>query len=142
MALKQTGKNPTVDFHRRDFLARCCQSAAAAMIPVRSLGLVLPALAALDSQLERAPDGEFHLHPHYRMPMPLDALLLQTQPGLDEFVTEKYADQIAAILATWSSSLLRSPQDIDGFRQGSVAEFLRRFAQASGVARGADEADD
>ncbi len=124
LALKQTGKIPTVNFHRRDFLARCCQSAAAAMIPVRGFGLVLPSLAALDSQLEHAPDGQFHLHPHYRMPTPLDALLLQTQAGLDDFVTEKYADQIAAILATWSSSLLRSPRDMKVFAEVLLPNFL------------------
>ena len=110
---------------RRDFLVRCCQSASAALIPRRFRGLGL--LAALDSQLKRAPDGEFHLHPHYRMPMPLDAVLLQTQAGLDEFVTEKYADQISAILATWSSSLLRSPQDMTAF----TTVLLPNFSGAS-----------
>ncbi len=45
------------------------------------------------------------------MPGPLDALLLKTQAGLDEFATEKYADEIAGILAQWSAGLLRSPQD-------------------------------
>ena len=43
--------------------------------------------------------------------MPLDAMLLKTQAGLDNFVTEKYHDQIAVILAEWSSSLLQSPKD-------------------------------
>ncbi len=46
------------------------------------------------------------------MPRPLDALLLKTQAGLDDFVTEKYADEIAANLARWSSGLLQSPQDV------------------------------
>jgi tetratricopeptide (TPR) repeat protein/peroxiredoxin len=87
------------------------------------LGLGLPSLATIDSQLERAPDGEFHLHPHYRMPMPLDAVLVNTQAGLDEFVTEKYADQISAILAQWSSSLLRSPQDMTAFAKVIVPNF-------------------
>ncbi len=44
--------------------------------------------------------------------MPLDAVLLRTQAGLDNFVTEKYQDQIAAILAEWSSSLLLFPQEV------------------------------
>src|ERR1700733_1337694 len=42
-----------------------------------------------------------HLHPHYRAETPLDAILLKTKAGLDEFVTEQYHDQIAAILAEW-----------------------------------------
>ena len=45
------------------------------------------------------------------MPRPLDALLLKTQAGSDEFVTEKFADEIAGILAQWSAGLLRSSQD-------------------------------
>ncbi|MFZ3266333.1 MAG: VCBS repeat-containing protein, partial [Terriglobales bacterium] len=112
-----------MNIRRREFLVRCCQSAAATMIPLRGLGLGLPSLAAFDSQLERVPDGEFQLQPHYRMPMPLDALLLQTQAGLDDFVTEKYADQIAAVLATWSSGLLRSPQDMTAFANVLLPNF-------------------
>jgi len=46
------------------------------------------------------------------MPRPIDALLLKTQAGLDDFVTEKYADEIAAILAQWSFGLLQSPQNV------------------------------
>ncbi len=32
---------------------------------------------------------------------------------MDEFITEKYHDQIAAIFAEWKSILLRSPQEVD-----------------------------
>src|ERR1700735_1505926 len=49
-----------------------------------------------------------HLHPHYRAQTPLDAVLLKTKAGLDDFVTEKYHDQIAAILAAWSTDLIAS----------------------------------
>jgi tetratricopeptide (TPR) repeat protein len=35
--------------------------------------------------------------------------MLKVQAGLDNFITEKYADQISAILAQWSEGLLRSP---------------------------------
>ena len=58
------------------------------------------------------PAGDFHLHPRYRTPRPLDALLLKTKPGLDNFITEKYADDITAILAAWSANLRQSPQDV------------------------------
>jgi len=61
------------------------------------------------------------------MPRPLDALLLKTQAGLDDFVTEQYADQIAAILAQWSSGLLQSPQDLGAI--GKV--LLPNFSGAS-----------
>ena len=38
-------------------------------------------------------------------------MLLKVQAGLDEFIAEKYADEIAAILAEWSAGLLQSPQE-------------------------------
>ncbi len=57
------------------------------------------------------------------MPGPLDALLLKTQAGLDDFVTEKYADEIAAILAQWSSGLLHSPQDISAIENVLLPNF-------------------
>jgi len=57
------------------------------------------------------------------MPRPLDALLLKTQAGLDDFVTEKYADQIAAILAAWSSGLLQSPQDLRAVENVLLPDF-------------------
>jgi Flp pilus assembly protein TadD/peroxiredoxin len=56
--------------------------------------------------------AEFHLHPRYRVPSPLDPTLRKTQAGLDDFSTEKYADQIAAVFAKWSSDLLQSPQNL------------------------------
>ncbi|HXM10731.1 MAG TPA: FG-GAP-like repeat-containing protein [Terriglobales bacterium] len=67
---------------------------------------------------------EFHLHPHYRMPRPLDALLLKTQAGLDDFVTEKYADQLGAIFAQWSSRLRQSPQDMKAIAEALLPNFL------------------
>ena len=101
-----------VDLRRRDFLIRCCQGASTALIPAGLRGLGWPSVSDFDSSDADLSSREFHLHPHYRTPRPLDALLLKTQAGLDDFVTEKYADQIAAILSQWSSRLLQSPQDV------------------------------
>ncbi|MGH9552084.1 MAG: FG-GAP repeat domain-containing protein, partial [Terriglobales bacterium] len=56
--------------------------------------------------------GDFHLHPHYRGPLPIDATLLKTRAGFDQFVTEKYQDRIAAMLADWSAALLGDSQDM------------------------------
>ena len=119
-----------VDLRRRDFLIRFCQGASAALIPAGLRGLGWPTLYGFDSADAASSNREFHLHPHYRMPRPLDALLLKTQAGLDDFVTEKYADQIAAILAQWSSGLLQSPQDVSSDRESSSAEFLGIFSAA------------
>ena len=68
---------------------------------------------SFDSPSNFSPDGELHVRPRYRTPRPLDATLLKAQTGLDHFITEKYSDQISAILAEWSSSLLRSPQQLE-----------------------------
>ena len=95
---------------RRAFIIRCCQSASAALLPAVLGGIVAPELHAFDFS-DAAPDNNFHLHPHYRAQLPLDATLLKTQAGSDKFVSEKYADQIAAILMDWSKSLRQSPPD-------------------------------
>jgi tetratricopeptide (TPR) repeat protein len=70
-----------------------------------------------------SPDGQFHFHPHYRTPDPLEPTLLQTQAGHDAFVTEKYHDQIAAILTQWSSSLRQNPQDLEAIAKALAADF-------------------
>jgi tetratricopeptide (TPR) repeat protein/peroxiredoxin len=101
-----------IDHNRRDFLIRCCQSASVAFVPSKLRGFVFPFINDLDSPGTLAPADEFHLHPHYRTPRPLDVLLVKTKAGLDDFITEKYADDIAAILASWSVSLRQSPQDV------------------------------
>jgi tetratricopeptide (TPR) repeat protein len=112
-----------VDYRRRDFLIRCCQGASAALIPASLRGLAFPSLAGVEFSETTSSNGEFYLHPHYRMPRPLDALLLKTQAGLDEFVSEKYASQIALILAQWSAALLRSPQEITALGTALLPNF-------------------
>jgi tetratricopeptide (TPR) repeat protein/peroxiredoxin len=79
--------------------------------------------SVFDSQPASFPEDEFRFHPRYRSQRPLDALLLKTQAGLDDFITEKYYDQIAAILAQWSASLLQSPPDFQVFAKTLAADF-------------------
>ena len=92
------------------------------MVPAGLRGFAFPSSFPIDFSVPPS-SGEFHLHPHYRAQRPLDGLLLKTQAGLDEFVTEKYHDQIAAILAEWSSNLLRSPQDVEAIRTVLTPDF-------------------
>ncbi len=49
--------------------------------------------------------------------------MLKVQAGHDDFITEKYADQIAAILAAWSASLLRSPRETLAIAKSLAANF-------------------
>ena len=123
--MRNSADSRSVDLRRRNFLMRCCQGASAALIPsgfLGGMGATLLTRQAPDSAHPLA-GAEYHLHPHYRMPRPLDALLLKTQPGLDEFVTEKYADQIAGIFARWSSGLLESPQDLSEIEKALASNF-------------------
>ena len=46
--------------------------------------------------------------PQYRSQREIEDVLRKVRPGFDEFVTEKYAEQIAAVLRGWSSQLLES----------------------------------
>jgi peroxiredoxin len=75
------------------------------------------------SPADAAPAAGFRLHPHYRTQRPLDATLLQVQSGLDEFITEKYADQIGANLAEWSASLCQSPRETRGLARFLADDF-------------------
>src|SRR5258708_2195512 len=75
-----------------------------------------PAAAPFPTGLEPFPlpdatPAELHFPPHYRAQLPLETVLLNTKAGLDQFITEKYHDQIAATLVQWTASLLRSPQE-------------------------------
>jgi len=46
------------------------------------------------------------------------------QAGLDDFVTEKYQDQVADILTEWSSELLDSPQKTTALEKVMNPNFL------------------
>ena len=80
------------------------------MLPGRLRGLPLRMLGA--PVLLPADTTGFHLQPHYKTPRPLDTLLAKTAAGSDEFVTEKYADQIGAVLSKWGVHLLESPGNV------------------------------
>ena len=66
---------------------------------------------------------ELHLHPHYREQTPLDAALAQVEPGRDEFVTERYHDEVASILERWRAGLLQSPQNTQPIENAFSAAF-------------------
>jgi tetratricopeptide (TPR) repeat protein/peroxiredoxin len=119
----QLGVSGSINPGRRDFLIRCCHSASAALIPSQLRGFAFPIPNDPDPSSALAPAGDFHLHPHYRTPRPLDALLVKTMARLDDFITEKYVDDIAAILAAWSTSLRQSPQDVQAIANVLASTF-------------------
>jgi tetratricopeptide (TPR) repeat protein len=110
-------------FDRRDFLIGFCEAAGAALIPSKLWDLSLPELN-LTTPVSLPADSGYHLHPNYRAERPVDATLLKVQPGLDDFITEKYADQIGDILAQWTTSLLRSPHELQVLARLLAEDFL------------------
>ena len=72
------------DSSRRDFLVKCCQGASAAFIPAGLRGLTFPFAYASDSRNCQS-GSDFHLHPHYRAQLPLEATLLKTRGGPGRF---------------------------------------------------------
>jgi tetratricopeptide (TPR) repeat protein len=123
ITLNWAGKpGQSVDLRRRDFLVRFCQGAGATLLPSSLWGLPFPDSKSIARRNEPA-GSAFHLEPHYRTERPLDATLLKVQAGLDEFVTEKYADQIAVILAQWSADLLQSPGATEAIAKALAADF-------------------
>jgi hypothetical protein len=85
--------------------------------------LALPLLPRLDAQNTPIVDAGFHLHPHYRAQTALDATLLKTKAGLDAFITERYHDQIAAILAGWRANLLQSAKNLQAIEKVLAPSF-------------------
>ncbi len=98
---------------RRDFLAASFQWAAAALIPAplwgrTSAGVRAPGISSALAGLTL----DDRVIPHYRQKPPLEDLLAKVEPGLDAFISEKYAEQIETILAQWTAALRQSPPDL------------------------------
>ena len=53
--------------------------------------------------------SDIRFTPHYPSPSPLADILAQVPPGMDGFVTEKYAAEIETLLKRWSQELKVSP---------------------------------
>ena len=81
------------------------------MAPASLRSFAFPPGFPFSSPQTQSAGGEFYLHPHYRAKLPIEATLLKVQAGADQFITEKYADQIAAMLNQWSTALLKASTD-------------------------------
>jgi tetratricopeptide (TPR) repeat protein len=76
-----------------------------------------------DSAKESNLPDEFHVHPRYRMPRGIEAILRRVPAGFDEFVTERYQDHVAAVLREWSLQLLQSPRNTAALENIISADF-------------------
>jgi tetratricopeptide (TPR) repeat protein/thiol-disulfide isomerase/thioredoxin len=84
---------------------------------------VFPRNVAFDAGRTFSSGDEIRFHPRYKSQRPLDALLLKTQAGLDDFITEKYHEHIAATLAKWSASLSGPRPDFQTLGKALAADF-------------------
>jgi Flp pilus assembly protein TadD/peroxiredoxin len=72
--------------------------------------------------------SEALLTPHYPAKSPLEGVLRLVAPGSDEYVTEKYAFEIGALLQKWSEALRTSVGDLS-----AVAEWLDAEIEATSM---------
>jgi Flp pilus assembly protein TadD/peroxiredoxin len=63
------------------------------------------------------PFSDARLTPHYPAASPLEDVLRLVAPGSDEYITEKYAFEIASLLKQWSQSLKASVRDLSALSQ-------------------------
>jgi Flp pilus assembly protein TadD/peroxiredoxin len=82
----------------------------------------------LEEQGPSFPLADFRLAPHYPAKSPLDDVLRYVPPGTDEFVTEKYAAEIAAHLEEWGRELRSSPMGVN-----VLTKFLDSSLQATSL---------
>jgi Flp pilus assembly protein TadD/peroxiredoxin len=87
-------------------------------------GFVLP--GAVENQHPGLPFSDIRLTPHYPAHSPLEGVLRLVPPGSDEYVTEKYAAEIQALLQQWSVALKASAQN-----HSVLTEFLDLSLEAT-----------
>jgi Flp pilus assembly protein TadD/peroxiredoxin len=59
------------------------------------------------------PFSDFRVAPRYPAKSPLESMLSKVAPGSDEFLTERFAFELAALLDEWSAALRNSPPALD-----------------------------
>jgi tetratricopeptide (TPR) repeat protein len=129
------GKPRFSNLTRREFL-QYCQAAGLAWVPS---GIAFPSLEPFFSKEKPALPDELQLHPQYRLHRSIEAVLRKVPAGFDQFVTEKYQDQIAEVFAEWSAQLLESPQSTSALAKVVSKDFLG-WPITSGQARIVHEA--
>jgi tetratricopeptide (TPR) repeat protein/peroxiredoxin len=110
-----------LDPGRRNFLVCFCRAVSAALLP----GLAeIPGMLAFSPPRASAGAVSYHLHPHYRARLPIEATLLKADAALDRFPTEKLADRVEAILAGWSEGLRKCSGNVVPVRKACSPQFL------------------
>ena len=104
-------KDPKRSMSRRAFLKRM-GVAPTLLHPAPFHGLPFLITPPNASYHPALPLAEYRLTPSYPTKSPLEDVLRRVAPGTDEFVTEKYAFEIEAMLVEWSRALRTSVGDL------------------------------
>jgi len=96
--------------------------------PVRAFPFAAK-FAAPSRALHSFPFADYRLTPHYPAKSPLDEVLRLVAPGSDEFITEKYAFEIAQRLKDWTQGLKAAPPAL-----GVLAQFIDASIEATSLA--------
>jgi tetratricopeptide (TPR) repeat protein len=105
---------------RREFL-QYCQGASLSFLPAR---LPLSFLSPVVDMPEALAPDELQLHPRYRVKLGIEDVLKKVPAGFDQFLNEKYQDEIAAIFDAWSVQLLALPQDVAAIARAMPANLI------------------
>jgi tetratricopeptide (TPR) repeat protein/peroxiredoxin len=87
-------------------------------------GFPWPFFRFVSQEKASAPLLELQLHPEYRAKRGIEAILSRVSAGFDDFVTEKYQDQIEAIFTEWRAQLLASPDGSEALRKALAPAFV------------------
>jgi Flp pilus assembly protein TadD/peroxiredoxin len=101
-------------FSRRSFLQAMCWSPFVLLpAPLHSAAFwPLPARIHKD-HFEGFTLADSRFTPHYPSKSPLEDVLRFAEPGTDEYITEKYAAEIADVLQEWSEELRANPPNLN-----------------------------
>jgi FimV-like protein len=113
---------------RRDFLGSM-RWAPMVFLPAPLRTSALPSLGTSSGGLfPDFPFADYRFTPHYPKKSPLDDVLRFVNPGTDQYVTEKYAEEIGALLAEWAKDLRSGPPT-----GNTLAKFLDERLQATAL---------
>jgi tetratricopeptide (TPR) repeat protein len=105
---------------RREFL-QYSQGAALSFLPS---GLWLPRFDAPVFPQNSALPPEFHVHPVYKTPRAIEAVLKKARAEFDSYLTEIYQDQIVKVFEEWATELRVSPEKTDALGRAMSARFV------------------
>jgi tetratricopeptide (TPR) repeat protein len=111
---------------RREFL-QYGQGAALAFLPS---GLWLPRIDSPVFHQNSALPPQFHVHPVYKTPRAIEAVLKKARAEFDSYPTEIFQDQIAKAFEEWATELRVSPEKTGALERAMSGKFAANSLSA------------